>query len=387
MLKEELEILCGMPIRVRTGNPLDIPCVETSDADRLCKHPVVSVNMITYNHERYIRQAIEGVLMQKTDFEFELVIGEDCSTDKTREICFEYQRKYPDRIRVLWSSQNLFRNPHPAGGNLTRNNVRCRGEFIAYCEGDDFWTDPFKLQKQVDVLRSYPSAGRCFGAVKFFYEGTGVERLPAKDELRSGLMFGRDFCEWLLLEQNPKGRNVLQTSGNMVRTSVLKEATQKYWIMQCYGYDVTGWIACATFSDVVFLPDVVSTYRINSGGVTKRNFSNVMRDTDCVIYYFLREAFGYTPIEAMRWTAKRFVRMWVNKAAALPRAEQRNVVDQINAHPLLRQIFHRPYSIFMLLAIRLGVLNEKRAFWLNRVFWYLPRFGKPLKMRDHCERG
>ena len=72
-LKEELEILRGEPIKVYEGDPMDIPCIETSDAEKLCKHPVVSVHMLAYNHEPFIRQAIEGVMMQKTDFEFELV--------------------------------------------------------------------------------------------------------------------------------------------------------------------------------------------------------------------------------------------------------------------------------------------------------------------------
>ena len=120
-LKEELEILRGEPIEVFTGDPMDIPCIETSDPEKLCKHPVVTVSMITYNHEPYIRQAIEGVMMQETDFEFELLIGEDCSTDKTREICFEYQKRYSDKIRVLWCSHNLYRNPHQAGDNPSRN--------------------------------------------------------------------------------------------------------------------------------------------------------------------------------------------------------------------------------------------------------------------------
>ena len=151
-LKEELEILRGEPIKVFDGDPMDIPCIETSDPEKLCKHPVVSVHMITYNHEPYIRQAIEGVMMQKTNFEFELVIGEDCSQDKTREICFEYQKKYPDKIRVLWWHENLQKVSHPAGGNGRRTTAHCRGEFIAFCEGDDYWIDPLKLQKQVDVM-------------------------------------------------------------------------------------------------------------------------------------------------------------------------------------------------------------------------------------------
>ena len=165
-LKEELEILRGEPIKVFEGDPKDIPCIETSDSERLCKKPVVSVHMITYNHEPYIRQAIEGVMMQKTDFEFELVIGEDASTDKTREICFEYQKRYPDKIRVLWWHENVSRY----GGNARRVTAHCRGEFIAICEGDDYWIDPFKLQKQVDVMRNYPNVGFCFCGSKLFYQ-------------------------------------------------------------------------------------------------------------------------------------------------------------------------------------------------------------------------
>lgn len=93
--------------------------------------------MITYNHEPYIRQAIEGVMMQQSDFGFELIIGEDCSQDKTRDICFEYQKKYPDKIRILWWHENVSK----LGGNSRRVIARCRGEFIAFCEGDDYWTD------------------------------------------------------------------------------------------------------------------------------------------------------------------------------------------------------------------------------------------------------
>ena len=165
-LKEELEILRGEPIGVYEGDPMDIPCIETSDSERLCRYPVVSVHMITYNHEPDIRQAIEGVMMQKTDFEFELVIGEDASTDKTREICFEYQKRYPDKIRVLWWHENLGKVGHPAGGNATRTTAHCRGEFIAFCEGDDYWIDPLKLQKQVNAMRQFPSVGYCVTGAK-----------------------------------------------------------------------------------------------------------------------------------------------------------------------------------------------------------------------------
>lgn len=91
-----------------------------------------------------------------------------------------------------------------------------------------------------------------------------------------------------------------------------------------------------------------------------------MRDGDSVLYYFLRTSLNYTKEEALRWTAKRFVRMWVNKAAVLDREGQKTVFTQIQANPLLRQIFHRPYSYVMLLLIKHGLLNPTMAFWLNR---------------------
>ncbi len=180
--KQAMEIIKARPFQLWADkDPMTIPCHETSDAERLCKTPVVSVNMITYNHEPYIRQAIEGVMMQKTDFEFELVIGEDCSTDRTREICFEYQKKHPDKIRVLWSEENLYQHPHPAGGNGRRTEAHCRGAFIAFCEGDDYWTDPTKLQRQVDVMRRYPDVSLCVHRYVELNNGTLTHPMKKED--------------------------------------------------------------------------------------------------------------------------------------------------------------------------------------------------------------
>lgn len=109
----------------------------------------VSVCMITYNHEKYIAQAIEGVLMQKTNFPIELIIGEDCSKDNTRNICIEYQKKYPHLIKLILNEQNIGIMP-----NFVQNLKACTGKYIALCEGDDYWTDPLKLQKQVDFLEN-----------------------------------------------------------------------------------------------------------------------------------------------------------------------------------------------------------------------------------------
>ena len=295
-LKEELEILRGEPIEVFTGDPMDISCIETSDPEKLCKHPVVSVHMITYNHEPYIRQAIEGVMMQKTDFEFELVIGEDASQDKTREICFEYQKKYPDKIRVLWWHENLRKVNHPGGGNSRRVYARCRGEFIALCEGDDYWIDPLKLQKQVDVMRKNPSVGFCFTGAFIKNElKAGCERLQSFSEFR----WNEDgLAKWDPLEYPPgfieqhkffalRGLYP-RTATFMIRVSALGISKNKYdifsWRLRVG--DKLLWWALACVCDAWFIPDPTAVYRLNGGGVCVRDGAKCYRDGFVIEEYF-----------------------------------------------------------------------------------------------------
>jgi len=127
------------------------------------RHPLVSVVCPTYNHEKYIVQALDSFLMQKTDFSFEIVVGEDYSTDSTRTICQKYAKKYPDLINLITSENNV---------GMHKNGLRvynaCKGKYIALCDGDDFWTDPLKLQKQVDFLEANPEYGYTFGKTKLY---------------------------------------------------------------------------------------------------------------------------------------------------------------------------------------------------------------------------
>jgi glycosyltransferase involved in cell wall biosynthesis len=130
-------------------------------------HPLISVCMITYNQEKYISQAIEGILIQKTNFPIELVIGEDCSTDRTRAICLEYQEKSPKIIKLLLPEKNL-----GMAQNLVKTLSAGTGKYIAFCEGDDYWIDPYKLQKQVDFLENYSSTTYLFTNRKIVYENS-----------------------------------------------------------------------------------------------------------------------------------------------------------------------------------------------------------------------
>jgi glycosyltransferase involved in cell wall biosynthesis len=119
--------------------------------------PLLSVRIATFQHVRYIAQCLDSVLSQQTDFPFEIIIGEDCSTDGTREIVFDYADRYPDRIRVITADMNV-----GIKANGQRMRQACRGKYVALLEGDDYWCDPLKLQKQVDFLEQHPDYVICY---------------------------------------------------------------------------------------------------------------------------------------------------------------------------------------------------------------------------------
>jgi glycosyltransferase involved in cell wall biosynthesis len=122
--------------------------------------PLVSVSCLTFNHSSFIKQCFDGILSQKTDFPFEIVVYDDASTDGTDKIILEYTEKFPNRFNVLIQKENQY-SQGVRGIAAKFNFPRCRGKYIAFCEGDDFWTDPLKLQKQVDFLEENPDYSIC----------------------------------------------------------------------------------------------------------------------------------------------------------------------------------------------------------------------------------
>jgi glycosyltransferase involved in cell wall biosynthesis len=124
-------------------------------------NPLISISCITYNHAPFIRACLDSFLLQQTNFAFEVIIHDDASTDETKEIIEEYTAKYPDVFFPLFQTKNQY--SQGVRGMMARFNFpRCRGKYIALCEGDDYWTDPFKLQKQVDFLEANSYFALCF---------------------------------------------------------------------------------------------------------------------------------------------------------------------------------------------------------------------------------
>src|SRR4030042_4698887 len=217
----------------------------------MASEPLVSVIMITYNQAPYIAQAIEGVLRQKVNFLLELVIGEDCSADGTREIVSGYQERYPDIVRVVTSERNIGLRV-----KCYRTIKACKGKFIAFCEGDDYWQNPWKLQKQADYLENHPECGLIYSSFDVYYQKS--KRL-IKDFVRH---MKWDIPENPNILQYIQGKNGLQgilTCTVMVRRSLCEQIIESdpylHQSDQFLMYDPQLWAEIINVSRIHYLDE------------------------------------------------------------------------------------------------------------------------------------
>lgn len=148
---------------------------------------IVSIITLTYNHEPYIRECLDGILMQQTSFKFESLIHDDASTDNTANIIREYATKYPNIIKPIYQTENQYSQKVPIG--CTYLYPRAQGKYIALCEGDDYWTDPLKLQKQVDFLESHPDYVMCSHRFKQYMQKEDIYKDDWYGEVPNGITY------------------------------------------------------------------------------------------------------------------------------------------------------------------------------------------------------
>lgn len=215
---------------------------------------IVSVSCITFNHAPYIRACLDGFLMQKTSFIFEILIHDDCSTDETREIIEEYSKKYPDIIFPIFQTENQYSKG--VRGMMARFNFpRSRGKYIALCEGDDYWSDPYKLQKQVDFLEANTDFSICFHNMKILNESnpSAIEFTNSKDQESVSSILD------------------LASKGNFMFTAsvVFKKPKDGFpnWLTDLPIGDYAIHLFNAQFGKIKFLDQVMGVYRIHAGGV------------------------------------------------------------------------------------------------------------------------
>lgn len=251
----------------------------------------VSVFMITYNHEKFVGQAIESIVTQKVNFDFELVVGEDFSTDNTFAICKQYADQYPDIVKLLPSDKN-----YGVMGNTVRVLHACTAKYIAMCEGDDYWCDPNKLQKQVDFLEANPDFTICFTDI-IVKDEMGWNRpesyyfpKPNKDVFT--------IEDFILSEMN-----IIPTP-TMVFKNVLPNPLPDFYKQAMVG-DMGIQLFAADKGKAKWLNEKMAVYRNHGGGVTKSQ-ENIEK-ADAALMKFYKAFNEFTEFRYDKIFRKRFL--------------------------------------------------------------------------------
>lgn len=243
------------------------------------KEILVSVCCIVYNHEKYLRNALDSFLMQKTKFDFEIIIHDDASTDGSLKVALEYQEKYPDVVRVECEKENTYSK----GEKILVPFAKCaKGRYLAYCEGDDYWCDENKLQKQVDVLENNTNFSACAHNTIVMNEETKKKQLLNTVEQKDSIMGVSRVLRW-------EKAFCFHLSSLVVCKELVKEVPLFY---QCTnGFeDYPLSLLIASKGDIYYLNDSMSVYRKFTQGSwsmqNRNNFERVMKHKTSMIQMF-----------------------------------------------------------------------------------------------------
>ncbi|HSX31633.1 MAG TPA: glycosyltransferase [Candidatus Saccharimonadales bacterium] len=219
------------------------------------KKPLLSVCVITYNHARYIQEALDNILAQEVNFEWQLIVADDCSTDGTRDILLDYKKRFPERIHLILQKNNV-----GAEQNWLDLIAYPKTKYLLYMEGDDYFTDNTKLQKQVDFLESHPDFALCFHPVRVVYEdGSKEEEIFPSVEQRA-------YKKVLKLD-DLLAYNFIQTNSVMYRWRFIKEDVKKVFPKNVIPGDWMLHLLHAEVGKIGFMDRVMGVYRRHSGGM------------------------------------------------------------------------------------------------------------------------
>lgn len=213
-------------------------------------NPKISVIVLTYNQSLTIERTLDSILKQQTDYSFELIIGEDCSTDNTRFICLRYVEKYPEIVRLLPASPNkgLLKNFRDAISY-------CRGEYICQCAGDDWWHNPFKLQIEVDYMEKTPICGMVHSDINLYDAVTG-RTIESLNKRQCKVMPTGNYAPFLLTDIIP-----IYTPTPCYRKELIKKVNFDEFIVQGFLMeDLPMWLEMAKYADFHYLEDSLATY-------------------------------------------------------------------------------------------------------------------------------
>jgi glycosyltransferase involved in cell wall biosynthesis len=226
---------------------------------------IVSVCMITYNQENYIKQSLESALFQKTTFKYEIIIGEDNSTDNTRNILLDYKAKYPDKIKLILNATNI-----GAVENLAQVIKECNGKYIAILEGDDYWICDYKIQKQADFLNKNLNFSTCFHATRLIDSKGALKRILPIEKFR------RSSSNLLDLIENDV---FMATCSTMFRARLYEYFPNVFYVLR-NGCDWALSVLNAEHGDIGYIDEILSVYRTGSSEFawTSNSLSHIYTD-------------------------------------------------------------------------------------------------------------
>ncbi len=214
-----------------------------------------SVCTLVYNHEKFIEESLNSTISQKCNFEFEVVVGEDCSPDQTRKILLEYKKLHGERLNLLLPEKNL-----GMMDNFYATIDACTGKYIAFCEGDDFWNTNEKLQKQVDILEANPDVGLVFSNLNIKEKHRTIQRVIKHDP-----NYGNNPEELLVA-------NSIATCTVVCRRDLLNEARAFLGGKRFAMGDYPLWLYIAQKSKIAYVDEPLATYRIVGGSATNQGY-------------------------------------------------------------------------------------------------------------------
>lgn len=221
----------------------------------------VSIVMITYNHEIFIREAIDGVVMQETNFEYELILANDCSTDNSDTVIQNHINKYPNKNRIKYFNHKVNKGMIP---NFMFALEQAQGKYIAICEGDDYWTDPKKIQKQVDFLDANPDYGLVHHEADYLFQKNG--EIIKNHHKKNGIVISDGFVfEELLKNNNIYTPTVLFNKNLFERFKAINENTSNEFLMG----DYVMWLEFSQHSKFHYLPQSMAVYRVLENSASK----------------------------------------------------------------------------------------------------------------------
>lgn len=248
-------------------------------------NPLVSICCLTYNHVAYIRQCLDGFLLQQCDFEFEILIHDDASTDGTQEIIKDYQQKYPEIIKPILQTENQW-SKGVRGISFKHNFPRASGKYIALCEGDDYWTDLLKLKRQVEFLEGHPTFSLTCGGYRKRVVETGEEEVCIIEKNgQSGQVTNSKGYEFSLAELSDKW--VTKTLTVVFRKEFLDVTILNEFQ---YSRDVHLYHQLLTKGNGFYFTEVFGVYHIHPGGIHSLKSKEVKIENAYLVFKELYEA-------------------------------------------------------------------------------------------------